>query len=62
MFGFGDQEEEMRDHLIVKGYEVKEFINRDGDWYYFKVSTMWNGTHTVKVKDAFFGKEIKTVG
>lgn len=58
---FGDKKEEMRDHLNVKGYEVREFINRDGDWYYFKVSTTWNGSHTVKVKDGFFGKEIKKV-
>ncbi|MGR9527629.1 hypothetical protein ACSS31_28630 (plasmid) [Priestia megaterium] len=58
---FGDKKEQMRDHLVVNGYEVKEFISRDGDWYYFKVSTTWNGTHKVKVKDGLFGKEIKSV-
>ena len=56
---FGNKKAEMEEYLIKKGYEIKEFINKNGDKYYFKVSTLWSGTHNIEVKDGFFGKEIK---
>ncbi|MBY0077956.1 hypothetical protein H7K13_23810 [Priestia aryabhattai] len=59
---FGDKREQARDFLVVKeGLDVKEFIRKSGDWYYFKVSSTWNGTHTVKVKEGFFGWVKETV-
>lgn len=58
---FGSAKNEIQDHLIKEGYDIKEFMNKNGDWYYFKVSTTWRGTHTIKVKEGFFGYDIQRV-
>ncbi|PGQ88338.1 hypothetical protein [Priestia megaterium] len=59
---FGDKSGKAREFLIVKkDYEVLKFIRRDGDWYYFKVSSTWNGTETVKVKEGMFGWVLEKV-
>ncbi|MED4068585.1 hypothetical protein [Priestia megaterium] len=59
---FGDKRNKARDYLIVKkDYEVLDFIRKDGDWYYFKVSSTWNGTETVKVKEGMFGWVLEKV-
>ena len=51
---FSSKKDDIQDHLIKKGYDIKEFMSENGDWHYFKVSTTWSGVHTVKVKDGFF--------
>lgn len=59
---FGDKSGKAREYLVVKeGLEVKEFIRKDGEWYYFKVSSFWNGSETVKVKDGAFGWRMEKV-
>ncbi|CAH0307687.1 hypothetical protein [Priestia megaterium] len=55
------KKDDIQDYLIKKGYDVKEFMNENEDWHYFKVSTTWSGVHTVKVKGGFFGYDIQKV-
>ncbi|SFI12382.1 MULTISPECIES: hypothetical protein [unclassified Bacillus (in: firmicutes)] len=52
---FGNTRNEIQNYLIKEGYDIKEFLNKNGDWYYFKVETHWSGVHTIKVKEGFFG-------
>ncbi|WP_461672523.1 hypothetical protein [Priestia megaterium] len=58
---FSSKKDDIQDHLIKEGYDIKEFMNKNGDWHYFKVSTTWSGVHTVKVKDGFLGYDIQKV-
>ncbi|WJE55823.1 hypothetical protein QRE66_30320 (plasmid) [Bacillus cereus] len=58
---FGSKQNDIQDHLIKKGYDIKEFLRKNGEWYYFKVQTFWSGTHTIKVKDGLFGLTIEKV-
>lgn len=58
---FGSKRNDIQDHLIKKGYDIEEFMSKNGDSYYFKVSTTWSGSHTIKVKDGFFGYDIQKV-
>ncbi|WP_242308579.1 hypothetical protein [Bacillus cereus group sp. BfR-BA-01524] len=50
---------ENKEYLIQEGYEIKEYLRKNGDWYYFKVHTFWSGKHLVKVKDGVFGFRIE---
>ena len=52
---FGNTKNDIQNFLIKDGYDIKEFLRKNGEWYYFKVSTTWSGTHTVKVKEGLFG-------
>ncbi|MEF7557405.1 hypothetical protein [Bacillus thuringiensis] len=58
---FGNKENEIKEYLIhiQEGYEIKEYLRKNGDWYYFKVHTFWSGKHLVKVKDGVFGFRIE---
>lgn len=58
---FGTKQDDIQDYLIKKGYDIKEFLRKNGEWYYFKVQTFWSGAHTIKVKDGFFGYTIEKV-
>ncbi|KRT87093.1 MULTISPECIES: hypothetical protein [Bacillus] len=58
---FGDKKKEIQEYLIKEGYDIKEFLKKNGDWYYFKVETFWSGVHTVKVKHGFFGYDKQKV-
>lgn len=56
---FGSKQDDVKEYLIKEGYEVKEYLRKNGDWYYFKVNTFRSGTHTVKVKDGVFGFRVE---
>ncbi|MGM1034519.1 MAG: hypothetical protein ACQEXK_18880 [Bacillota bacterium] len=58
---FSSKKDDIQDHLIKEGYDIIEFMKKNGDGYYFKVSTTWSGVHTVKVKDGIFGYDIQKV-
>ncbi|MES9670565.1 MULTISPECIES: hypothetical protein [Bacillus] len=58
---FGNTRNDIQNHLIKNGYDIKEFLRRNGEWYYFKVQNFWSGTHTIKVKDGILGFTIKEV-
>ncbi|QEL82840.1 hypothetical protein DN407_30935 (plasmid) [Bacillus sp. JAS24-2] len=62
MFGSKEndiKENDIKEYLIQEGYEIKEYLRKNGDWYHFKVHTFWSGTHLVKVKDGVFGFRIE---
>jgi hypothetical protein len=56
-----NKQNKIQNHLIKEGYDIKEFLKKNGEWYYFKVDTFWSGTHTIKAKDGFFGYDIQKV-
>ena len=58
---FSSEEDDIKDHLIKNGYDIEEFLNKNGEWYYFKVNTFWTGSHTIKVKSGFLGYDIQKV-
>ncbi|MFJ8221218.1 hypothetical protein [Bacillus cereus] len=56
---FGSKEDDIKEHLIKEGYEIKEYLRKNGDWYYFKVRNFWSGAHIVKVKDGLLGFKVE---
>jgi hypothetical protein len=58
---FGSKEDDIKEYLIKKDYEVKEYLKKNGDWYYFKVRNFWSGAHIKKVKDGLFGFSVEKV-
>ncbi|NGY85063.1 hypothetical protein F6Y05_00095 [Bacillus megaterium] len=50
---FNDWKEEIQAHLIKEGYSVGEFLGESRRWYYFRVNSIWNGDHIVKVQNGF---------
>lgn len=52
---FGSGEEKAKEHLINEGYQIKQFMKKNGDEYYFKVETTWKGVHKVKVFENWLG-------
>jgi len=52
---FNDYKEEIQAYLIKEGYNIRKFLRKNGDWYYFKVNNICLGDHTVKVQSGFLG-------
>ncbi|WP_252234222.1 hypothetical protein [Escherichia coli] len=59
---FGDQRQEATKYVIKEGYQDIHFLNKNGEWYYFEVRSVWRGRHIIIVKDGLLGwrKEIVT--
>ncbi|PGN04325.1 hypothetical protein CN955_21385 [Priestia megaterium] len=58
---FSRKKDDIQDHLIKERYDIKEFMNKNGDGHYFKIGTTWPGIHIVKLKDGFFRYDIQRV-
>lgn len=46
---FGDKRNAIQDYLIKEGYDIKEFLNKNGESYFFKVEKFGYGVQTIKV-------------
>lgn len=38
---FGDQRQEATKYVIKEGYQDIYFLNKNGEWYYFEVRSVW---------------------